>query len=383
VDLERYAFDAAEAKAIKARLAALVSAPPVPPGSEEADQRERQFEREQDLEGAIALLDRPQRLQAYLEGLPRRVFTVEEQRLLDEASAAEARLNALLNLQAELTSTLLPQVDPVRWLSEDRVRQSRLQARLARQSLGPSGYARSSGALGVTLVGARPAPSLTLRSAAFSEELGDHRLHGLDPAAELTTLAGEVVLIPGQLIPQVRRSQFLAVRYRNLRREPAPFRHDLGGELGWGFQGGWSYDARRTFSQRAFLSAQALAVLDDTPDLSRLTTFGLGAHTALGLEGLVPELIAGPRLTLTHRRHLGGNDANALRLEVAYAPAYLLFSAAWQQELDATLRLSWLTRLGRFPVILTAGAGLEWIAAAKNTTVPTPTFTLGLEPLAF
>ncbi len=383
VDLERYAFDAAEAQAIKARLAALVSAPPVPDGNKEADQRERQFEREQELEGAIALLDRPQRLQSFLEGLPRRVFTVEEQRHLDEATAAEARLNALLQLQAELNNTVLTEIDPVRWLREDRDRRSRLQAQAARHALGPSGYARSSGALGVTLLGARPAPSLTLRSAAFSEELGDHRLHGLDPAAELTTLAGEVVLIPGPLLPQVRRSQFLAVRYRNLRREPAPLRQGPWGELGWGFQGGWSYDARRTFSQRAFLAVQALAVLDDTPDLSRLTTFGMGVHGALGLEGLLPELIAGPRLTLTHRRHLGGNDANALRLEVSYAPAYLLFSSAWQQELEASLRLGWLTRLGRFPVILTAGAGAEWIASPKHTLAPIPTVTVGLEPLAF
>lgn len=381
-DMERYAFDSAETEAIKAKLAALLEPPPLSTGEEEASSRAKQFEREADLAAAVAVLDRPQRAQAMLDALPKRPFNEAERRAVEEADAAANRLEALLALQTEVSSSV-PKVDPLTWFRENRQATAERERALTGRALGPSGYGRTAVSMGATGRNGSWVPMLTLKSAAFSEELGDHRSHGLDASSELTTLAGEVTFVPGSPFPIVRSSELIAAEYRNVRREPAPFREDDHGNLGWGFRAGWGFDTRREFSQRAFVSSEALVILLDTPDLSAVTTIGLGAHTALGLEALAPELIAGPRATFNHRSHLGGSHANAVKLGVSYAPAYLVFRGRWQQEIRATAKLEVLAQLGRIPLVISLIGGLEWFDMPKGRNDVVPSLALAVEPVAF
>jgi len=377
VELERYVFDAAEASAIKAKLAALQSPPKVPSGDEEAAMRERLFAREADLVSTELLLDQPQRAQAFLESLPKRPFTASEQATIETAQAAQRRLHELLELQAEAVDRRAADVDALAWLREERARAADEQRRIDALSVRGSGYARLAFAGGAAWTQGSWAPVATLRSAAFSEELGDHRHHGLDPASALSVLTADATFVGGAGLPRLLRSEFLAASYRNLRREPAPLRTDPLDHLGFGFRGGYGQREGRLFAQRAFLAGEALLVLDETADWSRFAAVGVGAHTALGLDGLRADLLVGPELSVVHRRHLFGGYANALKLSAEVTPTYLVLSRTWTYEVRAKAQVDLQLNAGRLPILLSLQTALDSVSGAP----PLVSTTLQIEPL--
>lgn len=381
VALERSVFDAAEARAIKVKISALENAPPLADGQSEARSRLRQFEREWNIEQAYALLDRPQRAMELLERLPKRRLQADEQWAIDEAAAAGERLSELLDRQARLTTTQLATVDPVQWIERQRL--ADLESDRARRegAVTRSGYSRSAVALGTSFERGQPAAELTLSSHAFAEQLGDRRTHGLDPASELVTLAGELTLRSTGGLPRIVRSDFVAVSYRNLRREPEVLRQSALGAFGWGFEGGWSYAANRLFRQRAHARIEGLHIPDQSADSSRFAALGAGVHAAVAFdEDYSPHPILGPRFSFSHRRPLGRHSAHALRLSAEYSAGWIALSGAVEQRAFGELRVETPTELGAHTWLLSVGTSVEWYRARELQHL-TPAFAVRVEGL--
>lgn len=121
VRVERGAADRAEAEKLEIeRNRVLAVRVKVPSAAEGVRDRQRQFEREDELQRRLAVLDRISLLQEALAKAPRRPATPEEQQVLERAEVTEAAFIASTEAQGTLQEGALAHVDPAGFLAEDQ-----------------------------------------------------------------------------------------------------------------------------------------------------------------------------------------------------------------------------------------------------------------------
>jgi hypothetical protein len=362
VRVERGAADRAEAEKLaveRARVLALRTR--IPTAAEGVRDRQSLFEREDELQRRLAVLDRISLLQEALARAPRRPPTAEETRILAQAEAAEATFIASTEAQGALQEGVLASVDPVAFLEEDRRLKMQAARDWAEGALVRSGAARMVVGLGVDLPAAGQArPVAVLQTAGLSEALGDARLHGFQPGSELRALEGELWLLPRKGVPRVLSSRFTVVGYRTLARELPIHQRSPGDVLGWGMAAQMETLRERAVPYRATAQAEVLAVVDAGARFRHFTALGAGARLGMhwGPGVLAPAL--GPRLSLSHRTGLPGSLANAVRLEAEYAPFWRAGDGI-THEATGTLRVDLrLGQVGRYQLLLSPRAQARW-----------------------
>jgi len=343
----------------RARWTAVRGALPTPQDAER--ERQRLFEREDEVQRHLAALDRLALFEQALATADKREPTPEEARLLARARAVEATFLTATDIQGALQDGALSSVDALDFLARDSARKREAEEARAGRAWHGSGAARLAVGGGVDvrpLGGVRPV--LSLRTSALREGLGESFLHGFRPSSELRVLDGELRLEPGRGLPRVLDSRLTLLGYRTLLREPPWHRDTPLDELGWG--GEVLLETRETprdLRHRATVQAEALLVVDEGPDFRHYAALGVGGRAALRWgEALVPG--AGPRLSFSQRVALPGSSLNAVRLEAAWAPVFLL-SRGMRHEADASLQVEWLVNpQGRRALRLSPRAWVHW-----------------------
>jgi hypothetical protein len=362
VRVERGAVDRAEAEKLEvSRAQVLELRTRLPTAAEGVRDRQWLFEREDELQRQLALLDRVSLLQEALAKAPKRPSTEEETLILERAEATEEAFVAATEAQGSLQEGALAQVDPVSFLAEDERRKREASQEWAEGALMRSGASRMVVALGMDYPAAGGSrPVAILRTAGLNEALGDARLHGFQAGSELRVLDGELSLLPRKGVPKVLDSRFTLVGYRTLVRELPLHQHSLANALGWGVAAQMESLHEHDVPYRASVQSEVLMVVDDSARFRHFTALGAGARVGLHWGGgsLAPAL--GPRFSLSHRTGLPGSLANAVRLEAEYAPFWRVGSSLTHEAL-ATLQVDLrLGQVGRYQVLLTPRAQVRW-----------------------
>ncbi len=383
VRVERGAVDRAEGERLEVERAAVLDLrTPIPSAAQGVRERQRLFEREDELQRRLAVLDRMTLLREALEAAPRRPHTPEEVRVLERAQATEGTFIAATEAQGRLHEGALASVDPVAFLAEDHRRKVEAERAWSEGALGNSGAARMVVHLGVDLPAAGSArPVVVLRTAGLSESLGDARRHGFQPGSELRALEGELALLPRKGLPKVVSSRFTLLGYRTLRRELPVHQDSLGDVLGWGGEARIESLREHAVPYRASAHLEALLVVDEGPRFKRFTVLGAGARVGMhwGTDVLAPAM--GPRLALSHRTGLPGSLANAVRLEAEYAPFWRV-GGGFIHEAVASLQVDVrLGQVGRYQVLVTPRAQARWEGrfASRIESTLERRVTVGLE----
>ncbi|XXF75949.1 DUF4105 domain-containing protein [Myxococcaceae bacterium GXIMD 01537] len=363
VRVERAAVDRAEGERLEIERARVIALRTPVPGGAGAGVRERQalFEREDDLQRKLAVLDRTELLREALARAPRRDLTPDEARTLAQAEAVEATFIAATETQGALNDGVLGAVDARDFLVEDSARKVEAERAWSERALVSSGAARTVVGVGVDVPEEGAArPVVMVRTAGLSESLGDARRHGFQPGSELRVLDGELLLEPRWGLPRIRESKLTLVGYRTLRRDLPPLRRSAWDELGWGMAARVESAESRALAYRATLQGEALMVVDEAPRFERFTALGLGAQAGMRWSEHVLVPAAGPRVSLAHRTGLGGALANSVRLEAAYAPVWM-GDGTLSHEAAAEVQVElWLGRLGGLGVLFTPRAQARW-----------------------
>ncbi|WP_257452554.1 Lnb N-terminal periplasmic domain-containing protein [Archangium lipolyticum] len=363
VRVERSEMDRAEDERMKVERDRLVKIRgPVPTPQDGLRERQQLFEREDELQRRLAVLDRIAYFQQALATAQRREPTRKEARTLARAEAVEATFVTATEVQGALHSGPLSEVDPVDFLERDHARKVREESELASRALPRSGAGRMSVALGMDqLPSGHARPVVTLWTSGLSEAMGETYLHGIRPGNDLRVLDGEIRVEPRRGMPRVLDSRLTLLGYRTLLREPPWHRRTLLDELGWGMEALMeTREAGTDLRYRATAQGEALLVVDEGTRFHRYTTLGVGARTGMrwGLDALVP--IVGPRLTFSQRVGLPGSLANAVRLEAAWSPLFIL-SRGLRHEAEASLRVDLLVgHWARRSVRLSPRAQVRW-----------------------
>lgn len=362
VRVERGVADRAEAEKLaveRARVLALRTR--VPTAAEGVRDRQRLFEREDELQRRLAVLDRISLLQEALARAPRRPPTTEEAEILKQAEVAEATFIASTEAQGTLQEGVLASVDPAAFLAEDRRLKMEASREWAEGALVRSGVARMVVGLGVDYPSAgQSRPVVLLRTAGLSEALGDARQHGFQSGSEMRALEGELLLLPRKGLPHVLSSRFTLVGYRTLLRELPIHQHSLADALGWGMAAQTETLREHPVPYRATAQAEMLAVVHAGARFRHFTALGAGAKLGMhwGPGVLAPAL--GPRLSLSHRTGLPGSLTNAVRLEAEYAPFWRVGDGITHEAtgtLGVDLRLG---QVGRYQLLLSPRAQARW-----------------------
>jgi hypothetical protein len=381
--VERGAVDRAEAERLELERAQVLAIETQVPSAEQGVlDRQRLFEREDELQRRLAVLDRITLMREALATAARRPPTTEELRTLEHAQAVEDAFIAATEAQGTLQDSVLADVDPGAFLAEDHRRKVAAEQAWAEGALTKSGAARTVVRAGVDFpaVGAAR-PVVVLQSAGLSEALGDARLHGFQPGSELRALEGELSLLPRKGLPQVISSRLTLLGYRTLVRELPLHRSSVADMLGWGVALQTETLRAHAVPYRASAQIEALMVLDDGARFQRFTVLGAGARAGMhwGPLGLAPML--GLRLSLSHRTGLTGSLANAVRLEAEYAPFWRAGSGLTHEavgSLQVELRLG---QVGRYRLLFTPRAQARWESPLKTRSAGTweRRLTVGLE----
>jgi hypothetical protein len=333
----------------------------VPTAAESVVDRQRLFEREDELQRRLAVLDRITLFREALATAARRPLTGEETQTLERAQATEDAFIAATEAQGGLQDGVLADVDPRAFLAEDHRRKVAFEQAWAEGALTKSGAARMVVRVGADFPAVGPArPVVVIQSAGLSEALGDARLHGFQPGNELQALEGELSLLPRKGLPRVISSRFTLLGYRTLVRELPLHRRSVTDMLGWGVALQMESLREHAVPHRASVQAEALMVLDDGPRFQRFTVLGVGARAGMhwSPRSLAPAL--GPRLSLSHRTGLPGSLANSVRLEAEYAPFWRMGSGLTHEamgSLQVDLRLG---QVGRYRLLFSPRAQARW-----------------------
>lgn len=368
VRVERGAADRAEGEKLEIeRNRVLAVRVRVPSAAEGVRDRQRQFEREDELQRRLAVLDRISLLQEALAKAPRRPATSEELRILEQAEVTEAAFIASTEAQGALQEGALASVDPGTFLAEDHRQKVEGARAWADGALVRSGAARMVMAMGVDFPAAGGSrPVLVFQSAGLSESLGDARLHGFQSGSELRALEGELSLLPRKGVPRVLSSRFTLVGYRTLTRELPIHQRSVRDVLGWGIAAQMETQRERAVPYRATALAEVLAVVSEGPRFRHFTVLGAGMKAGMhwGPGVLAPAL--GPRLSLSHRTGLPGSLANAVRLEAEYAPFWRMGDGI-THEATGTLQVDLAVgQLGRYRLLLAPRAQARWAGRLES-----------------
>jgi hypothetical protein len=362
VRVERGAVDRADGEKLAVEREQLIGLRTrLPTAAESLRDRQRLFEREDELQRRVAVLDRISLLREALAAAPRRPPTAKEALVLEQAVATEAAFVAVTEAQGALHEGVLASVDPMAFLAHEHQRKVEAEQAWAEGALMKSGAARMVLGAGVDFLAAGSArPVVVLRSAGLSESLGDARLHGFQSGSELRALEGELSLLPRKGLPRVLSSRLTLVGYRTLVRELPLHRHSLEDALGWGVAAQMETLREHAVPYRATAQAEVLVVVDEGARFRRFTALGAGAKVGMHWGGEVLAPVLGPRFALTHRTGLPGSLANAVRLEAEYAPFWRLGSGI-THEATGTLQLDLrLGQVGRYRFLFTPRAQARW-----------------------
>ncbi|WP_224362436.1 Lnb N-terminal periplasmic domain-containing protein [Hyalangium versicolor] len=362
VRVERGAVDRSAGEKLEVeRAQVLALRTRIPPAAESVSDRQRQFEREDELQRRLAVLDRISLLQEALAHAPRRPATAEETLILERAEATEAAFVAATDAQGVLQDGVLASADPVTFLAEDQRAKVEASRAWAEGAIERSGASRMAVGLGIDFPAAGGSrPVVLLQTAGLSEALGDARLHGFQPGSELRALEGELSLLPRKGVPRVLGSRFTLVGYRTLVRELPLHQHSVTDALGWGVAAQMESLRDHPAPYRATVQAEVLAVVDDGPRFRHFTALGAGVKGGMHWGAGVLAPVLGPRFSLSHRTGLPGSLANAVRLEAEYSPFWRAASGVTHEALttlQVDLRLG---RLGRYHLLFSPRAQLRW-----------------------
>ena len=362
VRVERGAADRAEAQKLEIeRDRVLAVRTRVPSSAEGVRDRQRLFEREDELQRRLAVLDRISLLQEALAKAPRRPATAEELRILERAELLEAAFIASTEAQGVLQEGALASVDPGTFLAEDHRQKVERARTWGEGALVKSGAARAVVGMGVDFPAAGGSrPVLVFQSAGLSEALGDARLHGFQAGSELRVLEGELSLLPRKGVPRVLSSRFTLLGYRTLMRELPLHQRSVGDVLGWGIAAQMESQREHAVPYRATALAEALAVVSEGPRFRHFTVLGAGLKAGMHWGPGVLAPVLGPRLSLSHRTGLPGALANAVRLEAEYAPFWRVGDGITHEAIG-TLQVDLaLGQFGRYRLLLAPRAQARW-----------------------
>ena len=362
--VERSAVDRAEAVRLELERAQVLGLRmKLPSADQSVVDRQRLFEREDELQRRLAVLDRITLFREALATAPRRPYTAGELETLEHAQATEDAFVAATEAQGALQDGVLASVDASTFLEEDHRRKVASEQAWAGGALTRSGAARMVVRFGADFpAGGRARPVAVLQTAGLSEALGDARLHGFQPGSELRALEGELSLQPVKGPPRVLSSRLTLLSYRTLVRELPLHRRSVVDMLGWGAALEAESLREHAVPYRVSAQVEGLMVLDDGPRFQRFTVLGMGARTGMhwGSRGLAPTV--GPRFSLIHRTGLPGSLANAVYLEAQYAPFWRAGSGLTHEavgSLQVSLRLG---QLGRYGLLFTPRAQARWVS---------------------
>jgi hypothetical protein len=362
--VERSAVDRAEAVRLELERARVLGLrTKVPTAAESVVDRQRLFEREDELQRRLAVLDRITLLREALATAPRRPYTAEETKTLEHAQATEDAFVAATEAQGALQDGVLASVDAGAFLVEDHRRKVASERAWAEGALPRSGAARTVVRFGADFpAGGRARPVVVLQTAGLSEALGDARLHGFQPGSELRALEGELSLQPVKGLPRVLSSRLTLLGYRTLVRELPIHRRSVADMLGWGVALEAESLREHAVPYRASAQVEGLMVLDEGPRFQRFTVLGMGARAGMHWGPLGPAPTVGPRFSLIHRTGLPGSLANAVHLEARYTPFWRAGSGLTHEAvgvLQVGLRLG---QVGRYSLLFTPRAQARWVS---------------------
>ncbi|NRD63289.1 DUF4105 domain-containing protein [Corallococcus exiguus] len=365
VRVERAAVDQAEGEKLAIERERFVSLELKGQGGAAQGVKDRQllFEREDEMQRKLAVLDRTALLQQALDTAIKRPPTPDELKALVRAEHTEAAFAAATEAQGELNDGPLADVDPRAFLAKDHEQKVELETTWARGALRESGAARTvvSGGVDFPEVGAAR-PVVSLRTSAMNEALGDARLHGFQSSSELRVLDGELSVEPRWGVPRILGSRLTLVGYRTLLPELPQQQRSFSDSLGWGAEAKMSTDIDRPLPYRATVEAEALGVVAASERFDTFLALGLGAQATMAWSPRETVPTVGPRLSLSHRMGLPGPGNSALRLEATYVPSWRTgITPGFTHEADATLQVEWyLGRISRWSVLLTPRAQVHW-----------------------
>lgn len=309
--LERARLDVATAARIRLERQLIVPGFSGPTTDELVAARQQRFEAGGSApERARAELSELLALDDLVRGAPRREPDARERSVLDAERGLKAAFDAVGAVVAGLDESALEAA-----LAEERDADVRLDAESVARSVPEGGQGHLFLAAGASSAGV---PLARVRAALIAEELGDQRLAGFSPRLGLRVLDATVDLAPRPWVVDAGALTLVGAR-------------SLGPRLGWGAAVEWTF---RSGVHDVTAAGEALLSLASD---ARLTNFVLAfAGVRGGLRGERAAPVAGllePRVGLSARVQLPGSFANALRLEVAWAPRVV--PAPLQHELGA------------------------------------------------
>lgn len=342
--VEQYATDRAESarRALDARRTRIPDSVHLPTAEELVRERQRSFQHEDPEGRALANLDRMVRLKTMLDELPRRPPTPEEAQQLARLDAAHVTFVRWTEVEGELLERHFPDSPELETsLGQRAVADSKAREG---QSVRGSGYGYYSVSLGADAPASGPVtPAVILRSAMLRELLGDPRLRGFNPTAELHLLDSQVAFEPRWGLPTLQRLELDIIRFRTLGREPTFVRKGVMDWFGWGATMDVMWDERALVKKEGRLGGHVYGVLDASPACERYLALGVGALGASQMDWVIPiGFSVGPSAELLGRLPLPGHGVNALRLEAQWTPQWHLIgegAGMWRSTLRALAEL--------------------------------------------
>ena len=347
--------------------------------------RQKAFADEDRLATRAMLVDRTEAERLRLARLPHREDTATEASARADAQATLALFSEVTRLQGALGEERFGSLEGADVLALDAVQATSEDAAWEARAQRGSGAWRF--ALGWTarapMRGGPASALLFLRTSALAELLGDQRLHGFQPEAELRVLDGwsNWTLGPNGW-PGVEQSDLTLLGYRTLAREAPHLRHGLLDELGHGLAVEFDRRPERGLPQRAqgllevwvpFETSQRLV------DFSALS-LGVGFGAQWGGATLVPA--AGPRLAWRGRVGLDRQGPAALRFEAHAQTSWLASGGPPVHELSAEAGLELFLGSRERPVgMLNPRLGVTLDAVGSGATRPVASLSLSYEPL--
>ncbi len=179
-------------------------------------------------------------------------------------------------------------------------------------------------------------PMITLRTGGLWEVLGDQRIRGFRPSAEIRVLEGEVWIEPRAGWPDVVQSRFTLFAYRSLARDLPQFRTGNLADLGWGFEAQTDYRLGRRLAARTTLSAEALVIAAHSGRFDAHLALSGGAAGFIGWDDVNFSPAIGAYAGALARVPLPGHGQNALRLEARYQLSLApMLRQVWLNEASA------------------------------------------------
>jgi len=245
---------------------------------------------------------------------PRRAATEAERQV--DVEAEDAR--AFLASAAELLGTV-PTADAAGGDDGFETDAMARESRGVRRS-GASRTAVTSGALFPPRPGAGPGVFVQTRTALHAEGLGEVRQHGFGSLGEFRLLDADATWRADDGRVALLRADATLVGFRSLPREPDAFRTGLFDHFGLGVSLVGAWNPSRPDPVRTTLVGELLLPLWSPSRGESHVVVVAGAWIGASGGWLPMSGVAGARVGVLHRLHLGGSSANAFTASVLFEP---------------------------------------------------------------